>query len=65
MSNLSITKPDSISKDYDSFACLLDTGKCVEVFREIRWPNTFMQLEINRQIAIWLMNYTWMEIQNG
>lgn len=38
MSELSIIQSASISKDYDSFACLLDTGKCVEVLREIRWP---------------------------
>lgn len=39
MSKLSIVQLDSISKDYDSFACLIDTGKCVELLREIRWPD--------------------------
>lgn len=39
MSKFSAIQYDPTCRDYDSFACLLDTEKCVEVLREIRWPD--------------------------
>jgi len=39
MFKFSVAQSGSICEDYDSFACLLDTGKCVEILRGIRWPD--------------------------
>lgn len=39
MSKSTFTESAPRSKDDDSFACLLDVKKCVELLREIRWPD--------------------------